>query len=71
MTELVDLSRIWAELGGLNGLIILSLLFLVSILVFQVMKISNRLIDFKASMYSAGILPDRRGQNRKTGDNDS
>lgn len=63
MHEVLDLSYLWAQIGGFNGLVVLNLFVLVGALVFQVMRISNRLLDFKASMYNAGILPDRRNRD--------
>jgi hypothetical protein len=52
--------ELWANEGGLIGLVMLALFLLVVFVVMQLVKMNNRLIDFKATAYQAGILPDRR-----------
>lgn len=70
---------IWAKTGGLAGLVMLALFLLVALLVRQLFKMLNRmmdevtqtsarLVDFKTAVYEAGLLPDRRGKQR--GDDD-
>ena len=66
MDGFLALSELWAKHGGLSGVVILTLLALVVFLVLQLMKVNNRLIDFKAAVYEAGLLPDRRGRKRKS-----